>query len=174
MNSVVYSKEKIKTSDLHQFAEIALNVLSSTPYGRKYKNGLVMIALCQGGANHYVVTNGYARRYFNPKKKGLKDIDIWFFFRKQKFHPMWHHTRDFGPSKFGHNPQEPKYIGRRMDFYGRSIPFLARDTLQSALVRWLDDGAPKSSPDYLSQKAVVAIFPEDILGNVVWVNPDLR
>jgi len=174
LSSVVYSKEKIETSDLHQFAEIALNVLSSTAYGRKYKNGLVMIALCQGGANHYVVTNSYARRYFDPKKNGLKDIDIWFFFRKQKFNPRWHPKRDFGPSKFGHNPQEPNYIGRKMDFYGRSIPFLTGDTVQSALVRWLNSGAPKSSPYYLSQKAVTAIFPEDILGNVVWVNPNLR
>ena len=174
MSSVVYSKEKIEPNDLHQFAGIALNVLSSTPYGRKYKDSLVMIALCQGGANHYVVTNGYARRYFCPKSNGLKDIDVWFFFRKQEFHPMWHQTRDFGPGKFGHNPQEPNYIGRRMDFYGRSIPFLTGDTVQSALVRWLNRGAPKSSPYYLSQKAVVALFPEDILGNAVWVNLNLR
>lgn len=133
-----------------------------------------MIALCQGGANHYVVTIGYARRYFDPKKNGLKDIDIWFFFRKQGFHPIRHQTRDFGPSKFGRNPQEPNYIGRKMDFYGRSIPFHTGDSVQSALVHWLNSGAPKSSPWYLSQKAVVALFPEDILGNVVWVNPDLR
>jgi len=133
-----------------------------------------MIALCQGGADHYVVTNGYARRYCDPKSNGLKDIDVWFFFRKQEFHPMWHQTRDFGPGKFGHNPQEPNYIGRRMDFYGRSIPFLTGDTVQSALVRWLNSGAPKSSPYYLSQKAVVVLFSEDILGNAVWVNPNLR
>jgi len=172
--SVLYSKERIEDDDLRRFAEIALNVLLSTPYGRKYKASLVTIALCQGGANHYVVTNGYARRYFDPKRNGLKDIDIWFFFRKQGFHPRWHQTRDFGPSKFGHNPKEPNYTGRRMDFYGRSIPFLTGDTVESALGRWMRSGALKSSPRYLSQKAVVAFFPEDIIGNLLWVNPDLR
>ncbi len=172
--SVLYSKEKIEDDDLHQFAEIALNVLSSTPYGRNYEASLITIALCQGGANHYMVTNGYARRYFDPRKNGLKDIDIWFFFRKQGFHPMWHRTRDFGPSKFGHNPEEINYIGRRMDFYGRSIPSLTGDTIKSALERWIRSGVPNSSPWYLFQKAVVAIFPEDIIGNVLWVNPNLR
>lgn len=172
--SVIYSKEKIEGDDLLQFAKIALDVLLSTPYGRKYEASLIAIALCQGGANHYVVTNGYARHYFDPKRNGLKDIDIWFFFRKQGFNPRWHQTRDFGPSKFGHNPEEPNYIGRRMDFYGRSITFLSTDTVESALERWMRNCTPKSSPWYLSQKAVVALFPEDIMGNVLWVNHDLR
>lgn len=172
--SVLYSKEKIEDDDLHQFKEIALNVLLSTPYIRRYKANLITIALCQGGANHYVVTNGYAHRYFDPKKNGLKDIDIWFFFRKQGFNPRWHRTRDFGPSKFGHDPEEPDYVGRRMDFYGRSIPFLTGDTVGTALERWIRNGVLKSSPWYLSQKAVVALFPKTIMGNVLWVNPDLR
>ena len=174
MSSTVYSKELINNNDLHQFAEIALNVLSSTTYGRKYEASLVTIALCQGGANHYVVTNGYARYYFDSQKKGLKDIDIWFFFSKKGFHPMWRQTRDFGPSKFGQNPEEPDYLGRRMDFFGRSIPSQTGDTAKSAVQRWVKNGIPKSSPWYLSQKAVVAIFPEDITGEVLWVNPNLR
>jgi hypothetical protein len=174
MSSTVYSKELIDNNDLHQFAEIALNTLTSTPYGRKYEAGLIAIALCQGGANHYVVTKNYARRYFDYHKKGLKDIDIWFFFSKKGFHPMWHRTGDFGPSKFGQNPEELGYSGRRMDFFGRSIPFQTGDTAKSAVQRWLKNGIPKSSPWYLSQKAVVAIFPESITGEVFWVNPDLR
>ncbi len=168
-----YQKENIEANDLRQFAEIAEDVLRSTRYGNEYAASLLTITLCQGGANHYVVTHGYARRYLDPAKNGLKDIDIWFFFRKKGFHPQWHRKRDFGKSKFGRNPREPAYVGRRMDFYGRSIQFLNGDTVKSALERWLKSGRPKSSPWYLSQKAIVAIFPKDMIGRVLWVNPDL-
>ena len=171
--SEVYSKEEIDTDDLRQFAGVALNALQSTKYGRKFKSSLAMITLCQGGANHYVVSNGYVHRYFDPQKKGLKDIDIWFFFRKKGFSPVWKLTRDFGRSKFGRNSEEPGYIGRRMDFFGRSIPFLARDNAGSALERWIASGAPGSSPWHLSHKAVVGIFPENIVGKVLWINPQL-
>lgn len=168
-----YSKKKINLDDLRKFAYIANNVLISTSYGRDFADSLITIALCQGGANHYMVTNGYIRYYYDPQKKGLKDIDIWFFFTKKGFHPMWRRTIDLGPSKFGQNPDEPGYTGRRMDFFGRSIPFIAGDTIESALKRWLKNGNPKSSPWYLSRKAVVALFPEDIIGKVLWVNPSL-
>jgi hypothetical protein len=120
-----------------------------------------------------MVANGYARHYFDPRKNGLRDIDIWFFFSKQGFHPMWHLEDDLGPSKFGQNPKEPDYVGRRMDFRGRSIPFHPEDTVQTALQRWLKSGARGSSPWWLYKKAVVALFPEEIIGKVLWVNPAL-
>jgi hypothetical protein len=171
--SEVYSKVKIDDDDLRQFAEKALEVISKTEYGRKYKPGIAAIALCQGGANHYVVVNGYARHYYDPQRAGLKDIDIWFFFNKQGFHPQWKLVDDFGPSKFGQNPEEPKYVGRRMDFFGRSISFQPRDTIKSAVERWVKSGVQGSSAWHLSNKAIVAIYPENIVGNILWINPNL-
>jgi len=66
--------------------------------------------------------------------------------------------------QIGHDPNESNYIGRRMDFFGRSIPFFRDDTIESALERWIRNGTPKSSPWYLAQKAVIAVYPEHILG----------
>ena len=176
--STLYSSERIERDDLRRFAEIALDVLRSTPYGRKYKKDLITIALCQGGANHYAINHGYARRYFDPKKKGLKDIRYLVLLNKERnekwFHPQWHKNEDYGPSKFQPNPGEPTYVGRRMDFYGRSIAFISGDSVKSAIERWVENGSINSSPWYLSKKAIVAAYPENIIGKVLWLNPNLK
>jgi len=171
--NLLYSTVKIDIADLQTFCKIAWDVLRSTQYGQEFSNFVMLIALCQGGANHYVVTQGIASRYFEPKKAGLKDIDIWFFFNNAGFHPLWRQTCDLGPGKFGKSPEDLGYCGRRMEFFGRSIPFQPEDDIKSALLRWLQKGKqkPKSSPWYLAQKAIVALYPENIIGDVLWVNP---
>jgi hypothetical protein len=172
--NVEYSPETIEKEDLQKFSQIAWEVLRYTQYGRGFSKHVICIALCQGGANHYAVTHGDASRYLDPEKAGLKDIDIWFFFNKPGFHPLWRRTCDLGSSKFGKNPEDSGYIGRRMDFFGRSIAFQLGDDLRSALLRWLQNGKPKSSPWYIAQKAVVALYPEKIMGDVLWVSPKIK
>jgi hypothetical protein len=110
----------------------------------------------------------------DPAKKGLKDIDLWCFFNRPGFHPMWQQHLDFGLSKFGRSPEEPDYVGRRVDVYGRSITIATGESVQSALQRWLRRGKRDSSPWYLASKAVVAIHPANLRGQVLWVNPELR
>jgi len=174
---VKYSPEPIEKEDLQKFSRIAKEVLCSTEYVRGFSKHVRCIVLCQGGANHYSVTHGYASRYLDPEKAGLKDIDIWFFFSKSDlpdFHPLWREKRDLGPSKFGKNPEDPSYTGRRMDFFGCSIEFQPGDDIRSAMVKWLKNGKQKSSPWYLAQKAVVALCPEDRMGDVLWVNPKIE
>ncbi len=172
--NVKYSRETIGKQDLQKFRQIAWEVLRDTQYGREFSMHVICIALCQGSANHYAVTHGYASRYLDPKKAGLKDIDIWFFFNRLGFHPLWKRTQDLSSSKFGKNPEDSGYIGRRMDFFGRSIPFQPGDDLKSALLRWFQNGKPKSSPWYLVQKAVVALYPENIMGDVLWVGSKIK
>ena len=121
--SAVYYGGNIDDDDLRKFAQAALSALSRTQYGKRYKDHIAAIALCQGGENHYAVIHGNVKKYYDPTKKGLKDIDIWFFFREKGFHPLWSMNDDFVSSKFGQNPNEPEYKGRRMDIFGRSISF---------------------------------------------------
>jgi hypothetical protein len=64
-------------------------------------------------------------------------------------------------------------VGRRIDFFGRSVPFQPTDDVESAIRRWLKSGRKGSSPWYLAQKAVVGAYPEAFLGEVLWVNPEL-
>jgi len=169
-----YSLEVIDQSDLILLRDFSLNFLQTWPYCVKYKDLLLAITLCQGAANHYAVSQGYAKRYFNPEKAGVKDFDIWFFFVWDEnwiFNPRWRMSRDLGVTKFGRYPDEIDYKGRRVDFLGRSIPLKNMD-IEESIKDWLLNGSG-STPKYLSQKAVVGLAPEKILGRIVWINPEL-
>ena len=124
MKNTIYSQQRMKTGDIKKLQEISLKFLREYSYTKKFKHLLLSITICQGAANHYAVCQGKARKYYDPKRKGLKDIDIWFFFRKDKelnFNCRWIKHSDFGLSKFGKNPQDVNCSGRRIDFLGRSI-----------------------------------------------------
>lgn len=168
-----YSRVHIDIGDLRGFARIALAVLSGTEYGRRYSPDLALVALCQGAANHFAVLNGAARRYFDPERAGVKDIDIWLFFARPGFHPLWRRHYDLGESKFGHNPPEVGYRGRRMDFFGRSIPALVSEAPEVAFRGWLSSGKRGSSPWCLARKAAVGLYPYSVFGKVLWVNESL-
>jgi len=176
MEDVLYSPESISIDDLRIFSRIAIDVLYSSSYGAEFIKHLATIALCQGAANHYAVTHGYASRYLDPQKNGVKDIDIWYFFKKIKsklFHPMWKQHRDLGISKFGKSPSDHGYLGRRIDFFGRSIPLYDEESIDKAICNWLRNGKCKSSAHYLYQKAVVGLYPDSCLGKIIWLNPML-
>lgn len=124
MKNTIYSRQKMGIEDIKKLQKISIDFLRKDPYMRKFKHLLLSITLCQGAANHYAVCQEEARRYYDSKRKGLKDIDIWVFFRKNKkinFNARWIKHFDFGPSKFGKNPEDVNYSGRRIDFLGRSI-----------------------------------------------------
>ena len=62
--------------------------------------------------------HGAARHYIYGDR-GVQDFDLWGFFREIPGHPFPYRrrgTHDFGPSKFGRNPDDgPYYEGRRVD-----------------------------------------------------------
>jgi hypothetical protein len=188
-----YSPEPIEAEDLCAFADKALKCLSLSDK-KDFVNSVKLIALCQGGGLHYAVTHEYAKGYLDPAKNGLKDIDIWFFFKKEPnkkdYDPQKILKYDFGISKFGKYPKtDPKYKGRNMDIIGRSIEFYDTDTPCDAVIRWLNNGWDTSGTYYqnycknykrppssykLAEKAVVAIYPNEFFEKVLWVNPKIK
>jgi hypothetical protein len=77
MNDVVceYSLERITSADLRRLATLALDYFDDLFKRRPYASGrfrgrLLMLALCQGAALHYV-----------DGLHGVKDFDVWGFFR---------------------------------------------------------------------------------------------
>lgn len=127
--------------------------------GNLYRDRLFAVALCQGGALHFV-----------DGKNGVKDLDVWSFFVKnpiRMFPPRRCAKVDFGDAKFGVTPDTPHFIGRRVDLIGRSIPDADPKRPVETLQRYLSAGRTKTAR-LLSLKAVVLIEPEPMLGTIVW------
>jgi hypothetical protein len=158
------SFERITRQDLEHLAAIATagieDLSRRKAYARPYEKRLLLICLCQGAAQHYVY-----------HERGVQDFDVWGFFREIPWHPFpyrWRGERDFGPSKFGHNPEDGgRFVGRRVDLIGRSISKHQSETAIEAVQRWLRDSHNKS-PRLLAQQPAVVIWPPNDLGRVVW------
>jgi len=169
-----YSKERLECADLMMIRDFALDFFRKWPYCSGFEKELLAIALCQGAANHFVVCQGMASKYFDTEKSGIKDLDIWFFFKKtdgKRFNPRWQYQQDLGPSKFGNSPDDVGYRGRRVDFFGRSI-ISEEMGIEDSIKYWLHHGGGRS-PGLILQKAVIGLYPEEILCKPIWINPKL-
>lgn len=115
------------------------------------RDGLLCVALCQGGALHYV-----------DGRNGVKDLDAWIFYdagRGPSFPPRRRgvlHYPDSGLTGWS----------ERVDVMTRSIKLLPSGPVES-LVHYLR--APRTGTAWeLARKAVVLIKPEARLGEVIW------
>ncbi|WP_156414577.1 hypothetical protein [Ensifer sp. Root278] len=144
--------------DLHAFASKVLARLSEVyhraPVAGQYRERLLVLALAQGGALHFL-----------DRQTGLKDIDIWAFFKGGLDKPFpvrarW--TADFGVSKFGKHPDDVSFAGRRIDILGRAVETKPNDDLIAPVSRWLNGHS--SSAFELRKKAIIAIYPPGITG----------
>jgi hypothetical protein len=127
--------------------------------GRLYSGRLFAVALCQGAALHYL--NG---------KNGIKDFDVWSFYRAVRERPYPYRRRgiaDFGDPKFGKTDDSPQFVGRRVDLLGRSLEAADISDPISILQAYLSDGKTESAR-LLAQKAVILIEPDRLLGSIVW------
>jgi hypothetical protein len=157
------SLEIIMASDLRRLRKIALCDLDSLflrkPQLSIYRHRLLAIALCQGAAVHYM-----------DKKNGVKDFDVWCFFRSHQRRPFPYRrnaSADFGHSKFGKSPGWEHYIGRRVDLLGRSLSITTGESPTDAIRSYLKAGKTASARA-LAAKAVVLIHPTAQLGRIIW------
>lgn len=158
----MYSIEIIDRFDLRRMSEIALADLEDL-YVRKprwavYWKRLIAVALCQGGALHYL-----------DHKHGLKDIDVWSFFVEEPGQPFpWRRLAhaDFGPSKFGRDPKDEGYRGRRIDLLGRSLRCGREQDPAEAIRTWLGQGSKSAS--FIRQRPVILIWPPPRTGEIIW------
>jgi hypothetical protein len=156
------SYEKLTQSDLGRIRDIGLHIPSDifahAPVAGLYRDRLLILTLCQGGAQHYV-----------DGCNGLKDIDVWAFFRSGPPKPfpwsaIWH--ADFGPSHHGRNPNDRDFTGRRVDILGRSIVCREDEPPDQALKTWLLAGSRSAS--VIAQRPVIGLAPASYFERRVW------
>ena len=155
---------RITRVDLQRLGEIAArdraDLFQRKPdTGRLYADRLFAVALCQGGALHYL-----------DGKNGIKDLDVWSFFKPnpaRQFPPGRRKELDFGDPKFGVTEGWPHFVGRRVDHIGRAIPDIDYSDPVAVLRRYLSNGTTKSARQ-LAKKAMILIEPALLLGTVVW------
>jgi hypothetical protein len=164
MKNPARSKKRITKPDLRRLRDIALRDLASffrrhPATARRYRRRLFAVALCQGAALHYT-----------DRKNGVKDFDMWSFFRahpKKPFPYRRNATKDFGSPKFGKTPNWEHLVGRRVDLLGRSLKVSAHVSPVDALREYLS--CPKTtSARALAEKAMILVHPRPLLGTVVW------
>ena len=164
MRSPLRSDKKIRASDLKRLAEIArvdrTDFFARYPrWAALYSNRLLCVGLCQGAALHFI-----------NQTNGIKDFDVWSFFRQRPSQPIRRRRvvcRDFGLSTFGKSSDRPEFIGRKVDLLFKSIECSPDADPITALQQYLAEGRTKTAR-CLAQKAVVLIEPAHSLGLKVW------
>ena len=129
-----------------------------------YCQRLLLVALCQGGAKHYV-----------DGTNGVKDLDVYSFYASVPgvlLHPQRHVVADFGESEFGYRPADLKdrgkfLTGRAVDLLVRTLPVEPDADPVEAVRNWLKTSKNKT-PRLLKEKAVVALYPESLRRRVIW------
>lgn len=170
------SCEKITVTDLNQLLRLAQNerklFFKHNPKYKPYYKSLLAIVLCQGAAKHFV-----------DGKTGIKDFDIWFFYKpRNSNYPLWRlgrygHVVDSGIEKFGKNKKHPEFVGRKVDMMIRELPEELirecrgnpRDCIKTYLEKPMTQSARK-----LSEKAAVGLFPKQIFRKILYKSKKLR
>ena len=164
------SFERIEKADLVRLGELALKTVKrelNAQYGLAELDEceIVNICLCQGAANHYL-------NHESRKSCGIHDFDVWAFFKPQRLYRFGNKKPamvDFGPSKFGRSPLDPKsFRGRRIDVFWRAIPDEGMNPGDPILKYLHRSKAPTAQE--LRKCAVVKVWPEMEAGEVFW-NP---
>jgi hypothetical protein len=162
-NSPHRSFERITTNDLARLAQIAFDdfadLCQRKEYCRRYADRLRLICLCQGAARHYV-----------HHDRGVWDFDLWGFFDEVPDHPFPYRRRgehDFGLSKFGRDPDNDAFKGRKVDVIGRSIRMPEHKTTIEAVQHYLRDARTKSA-SLLAERPVIVVWPQKYCGRVIW------
>lgn len=157
------SMAPITDEHLRRLAEFAKadreGLFSRKPHLAVYRDRILMTALCQGAALHYV--NG---------TNGVKDLDVYTFYAQDPGVGYPYRRRgvaDFGDSEHGRHPDDHDLVGRRVDMLGRALKVAPSADPITAVHAYLQAGTTKTAQE-LAAKAVVVIDPGPSFGQVVW------
>ncbi|MGW4100630.1 hypothetical protein [Mycobacterium sp. NPDC004974] len=162
--NVERSMAPLTEEHLRRLAEIAEmdreGFFSRNPHLSVYRHRILLTALCQGAALHFV--NG---------TNGVKDLDVYTFYAEDPAVTFPYRrppgVADFGHSEFGRHPDDHRYVGRRVDLLGRALKVAPSADPVAAVRSYLREGRTTTARA-LAEKAVVAIDPGARFGQIVW------
>ena len=165
-HTISRSMERITRRDLRKLLKLAKEDMDdffdrNLIYKKSYQGKEKLVALCQGAALHYI-----------DKKNGVKDFDVWFFYPQKGDKSLPYRRtgmKDFGKSKFGKLPNKPMLVGRGVDVLMRSTKYFNRGSPEDCIKNYLSNCNTKTAK-LLSQKAVIGLYPECVLGKVLLGN----
>lgn len=163
------SQERITYADLKALHEIAMNdfedFIKRKPEHKIFKGKILAVALCQAAATHYI-----------DRRTGIKDFDIWFFFKETKKEQFPYRRKkrvQCGIEKFGISPQDQEKgkKTRGVEIFGREIPTRYvrkyKSDPEKILEAWLEEAETKTAQE-LKENAVVGLYPDNMVGNIFW------
>lgn len=174
MNEDAVSKrsfEQLTDNDLRKVRDVGYCVLNDALFRLSgsttgaFKDALAVLCLCQGSALHRLTG-----------VRGIKDFDVWGFFRPVSGHRFPVRARwegDFGPSVHGRHPDDVKAgrSGRKVDVLGRDVPMGQNEDPRQAVRRYLAGGR-KGTPLELAYRPVIVLWPDKWFGEIVWTLAD--
>lgn len=170
------SYRRITAGDLNQLLSLSKNeaLFNRNPKYTHFRNSLIVVALCQGASQHYA-----------DGRNGIKDFDVWYFFRRSRRGTIRYpyramRTVDSRFKKFGICPPKcrrthPKslgaFVGRHVNLLGREIDCPptrnGRNDPKNCISAYLKNGKTKTSRE-LREKPVVGLFPPSMFGRILW------
>jgi len=141
-----YAKKELK-----RFLEISNGKYSV------YEGKLIAICLCQGAAQHFV-----------DKKTGIKDIDIWVFFEEDESVKIPHRRNMRKSECIRFKNLGEKRVDWMKKMINKDIVKKARGRNPEDIFRAYLKNPKTQTARFLSKKSVVGLFPDEILGKVIW------
>lgn len=187
--------DRFSLNDLHAIQKYSLIELerfynkAGNPPG-KFKileNELIAICLCQGVAQHYIESlntnkfnktvlvsdkeiqeKGYKINKYYHVLSGVRDIDIWFFFKECNFVKI----PDIRNCRKSINVEFTHFGIRKLDFL--------KKTIKNQIIKKAVDNEPHNiiksylmndtnkTPNFLSLKSVVGLYPDYLYNKLIW------
>lgn len=148
--------EPLTRNDLQRLKKLALlehkKFFKRNPHLKSvYYNSLIGICLCQGAAAHYL----------NPKV-GIKDFDIWHFYKEGENSVFPYRAHKRIESGYGDIP---------IDFLKRAIPKRIYNShsgnIEQIIMEYLQE-RNTNTKKLLLKKPIIGLHPKRIFGKVIW------
>jgi len=165
INEDVRTYEKLGRNDLQEMRHYALKELNrfyhqvGEPPGKYkvYMGKLIAICLCQGAAQHFV-----------DGKTGIKDLDIWFFFKEDENVKI----PDIKNMRYSVHVSLKNIGEKRIDYLKKSVERDVIDVSESKkpedILRSYLQNANTHTSKELAKKSIVGLYPDKIFGKIIW------